>query len=36
MDHETKRELWIVSVATIVAVPLLSVLGFAAITGLIG
>ncbi len=36
MDNEIKRELWIVSVTTLVAVPLFSALGFVAITGLVG
>jgi hypothetical protein len=36
MDNETKREIWIISVSALAAVPALGVLGFAAVTGLIG
>jgi hypothetical protein len=36
MDNETKREIWIISVSALAAVPVLGVLGFAAVTGLMG
>jgi hypothetical protein len=36
MDNETKRELWIISVSVLAAVPVLGALGFTAVTGLIG
>ena len=36
MDNDTKHELWIISVTTLAAGPVLAALGFAAVTGLIG
>jgi hypothetical protein len=36
MDNDTKHELWIISLTTLAAVPVLGALGFAAVTGLIG
>ncbi len=36
MDTETKRELWIISVTTLAAAPVIGALGFAAVTGLLG
>ena len=36
MDSATKHEIWIIAAGTMVAVPVAAVLGFVAITGLIG
>ena len=35
MDDQTKHEIWIITAATLAAIPVLAGLGFAAVTGLI-
>ena len=35
MDEETKHEIWIISLSSLAAVPVVAALGFVAITGLV-